>query len=1038
MKKFLTVLLVIAVMFTFSFGSAMAALPTGNATSVTLENVITKDKALDYAKAAYEDALSALAKEAKKQFQESTPASGSGGAATFDKDGYIEVAADASNKVKVSKAAYEKALANDPVYAAAEKAITSEYQRVVANINETAGQEIGGKLVFQGFEKEKTNDFADYPGYNTAGTAVTATAPAGKTLCVVPTTNQYKYQFSLEVKVVATTNEDAIDKTTLKVNAAIEESKMAKDAAYQAVGAITLDGVYSTEYKNNAKNDYELASELVNKALVALAQITTATDIATAKANIKLVNDIYTAPTGEAKAKGALYEGKSVTVPVPAGTGTPYDFAPGLDAITKIANQEYADADLAYAQNKVLNDVLGQISNNKDAIMAAYNAELRVQRDAKKPDTDLISDITRYMAEVEDAYKDTVAAFTYLVKYADKIADLGTYLSNGQFNPSITNWAYNASTTTFVSATPKKLLDDFRAAKITAITYKGNPSTNTFKVEDAETMADEIAKAEKAAANDKIYLKLDGSYAVQIDKALEKAIEKIYTTGASAALAYQRPTNTSELYDRQEELVMSENVTVNSRKYPGVNEWKKNADTTSNTTYEKDQYDEIRAIVAETKAAIKAAKTIADAEAAFVAGYEKMDAVPTAQEHKNAFTLKNGALTDKFDKYAANFDAYVDAKQKALTTLGTAKDYDFNVATLQNYFTAKWTGEFYKSIYTVEQLDAKYAEALAVVDNLKTKAELKTQYDAVLTALNALPAEATVADKDAVKAARKAYDEYDDYVKMIGASNIFKTDGTYSKAYSRLDNAEKAIARAERKAIADAFKALPAVEKITVADAPAVAAIRTMIDAYVADRVEKDAKNSEITTLYQQAIGGSANLDKFEKTKGYEEAVVKAYAEVAYDLISKLSVKPVDSAAVKAARAAYDAIPDYMFSEYVIEPYGVGVEAYDKLVALEKVVGEAVTSLKLNASSTAKKGSITVKWTVKGDASVAEGYQVWKSTKANKGYKKAITTKKTSYKNTKNLKKGKTYYYKVRAYATAADGTIMYSDWSNKAYRKAK
>ena len=159
---------------------------------------------------------------------------------------------------------------------------------------------------------------------------------------------------------------------------------------------------------------------------------------------------------------------------------------------------------------------------------------------------------------------------------------------------------------------------------------------------------------------------------------------------------------------------------------------------------------------------------------------------------------------------------------------------------------------------------------------------------------------------------------------------------------------------------------------------------------------------------------------------------------MAYDLISKLSIDPVDPAAVKAARAAYDAIPDYLFSGYDIAPYGVGIKAYDKLVALEKVVGEAVTSLKLNASSTAKKGSITVKWTVKGDASVAEGYQVWKSTKANKGYKKAITTKKTSYKNTKGLKKGTRYYYKVRAYATAADGTIMYSDWSNKAYRKAK
>ena len=109
----------------------------------------------------------------------------------------------------------------------------------------------------------------------------------------------------------------------------------------------------------------------------------------------------------------------------------------------------------------------------------------------------------------------------------------------------------------------------------------------------------------------------------------------------------------------------------------------------------------------------------------------------------------------------------------------------------------------------------------------------------------------------------------------------------------------------------------------------------------------------------------------------------------------------------------------------------------NKLIDAEKVLSKAVTSLKLTAKSSAKKGSITVKWTVKGDASAADGYQVWKSTKQSKGYKKAITTTKKSYKNTKGLKKGTRYYYKVRAYKVV-DGKNVYSDWSNKAYRVAK
>ena len=68
----------------------------------------------------------------------------------------------------------------------------------------------------------------------------------------------------------------------------------------------------------------------------------------------------------------------------------------------------------------------------------------------------------------------------------------------------------------------------------------------------------------------------------------------------------------------------------------------------------------------------------------------------------------------------------------------------------------------------------------------------------------------------------------------------------------------------------------------------------------------------------------------------------------------------------------------------------------EAVVAAEKI--EAVEALKITASSKATKGAITVKWTVKGDDSAVEGYEIWKSTKKNSGFKKAFTATKISYK----------------------------------------
>lgn len=101
---------------------------------------------------------------------------------------------------------------------------------------------------------------------------------------------------------------------------------------------------------------------------------------------------------------------------------------------------------------------------------------------------------------------------------------------------------------------------------------------------------------------------------------------------------------------------------------------------------------------------------------------------------------------------------------------------------------------------------------------------------------------------------------------------------------------------------------------------------------------------------------------------------------------------------------------------------------------------KAAKAVTLKASSSlekTKKGKryIKVKWTKKGAA--VTGYQVYRSKKKAGGYKKFFTTKNKYYYNTKSLKKGKRYYYKVRAY-TVINGKKCYSKWSNVVYRTVK
>jgi fibronectin type 3 domain-containing protein len=72
---------------------------------------------------------------------------------------------------------------------------------------------------------------------------------------------------------------------------------------------------------------------------------------------------------------------------------------------------------------------------------------------------------------------------------------------------------------------------------------------------------------------------------------------------------------------------------------------------------------------------------------------------------------------------------------------------------------------------------------------------------------------------------------------------------------------------------------------------------------------------------------------------------------------------------------------------------------------------------KLSSVKNIKTKTAVIKWK---KVSGVTGYEVYRSTKKNSGFKKIATVKKAktvSYKD-KKVKKGKTFYYKIKAYKT--------------------
>lgn len=129
------------------------------------------------------------------------------------------------------------------------------------------------------------------------------------------------------------------------------------------------------------------------------------------------------------------------------------------------------------------------------------------------------------------------------------------------------------------------------------------------------------------------------------------------------------------------------------------------------------------------------------------------------------------------------------------------------------------------------------------------------------------------------------------------------------------------------------------------------------------------------------------------------------------------------------------------FSSYAI----LAEEEADAAIAAQK---EAIKNIEIKLTSkqvktkVGKKG-IKITWTAAAGDKTLDGVEVYRSTERYKGYgtKPFYTSTKGgnegSYINTKSLKKGTKYYYRVRGYVLV-NGEKVYTDYSTKAWRTVK
>lgn len=927
MKKFLTVLLVIAVMFTFSFGSAFAAMDLSTV-------VETKAEAVKYITDKADGFIADITTDLNKLIS--------------------EYETNKTNAGDVSKKAYEAVLKE-----AAEKATSEMKTAKVTALNELeeAEKAVAAQGSILGYMVKDGTPEAGYVNVYTILQKITD-----------PAFDQYSFTDAGNLRAFAVKEFDLVKEDTLK-----------------AIQAVNPADYSTTDKASGDKSSYQVAAETKSAALAAVNAVKVAdtdTDAAAVKVKIQSITDIF------------KIENKGTAAEAYAGTEG-----------SKLANLKKTTTELTdtkkaeYAKSEALAKVKSVIESTKADLIKEQKDKIFAQEVSSKPDQKVIDAANKKIDEITKQYDALLEVYTYRLTNAKyEVLDKTGYV----------NATYNDVSFLYLGAFPANIFDINPA--LTTI----SGLIGTLSIEKAVAIAEYVDELEKKAESLNGTIEVDGNVYVNVEEALAKAVEKVYMTG-DLTVRLAPTTANYEAHDRVHELLgaTGTKVTVDKQKYDTVYAWDDKL-----VAYDDAKQEEIEDLIDETEEALKATNTVAEADAAFLAAYAKFDAIPTDAEH-DAMFVYGGALYDAYTKAVAEVSAYVSYKAEVMGDIYPGS----STTTLKDYYTAgNGKGVLWDDVYSLEDLNAKVAEAKATIDGLKTKKELTDQESALNAKLVDVKVPVTLDAKDSIVALYKDIKDFIKYCDMVGYTEGITLAGLPTTYVEK-------VAELEKDAMDDIVDKIYADGKITLEDKADVEALAAAAKAYKELYVE-ELEVAGITEAEFTYVGKVSSV----KASYFEDEIFKLEVDAAEALLKALPANGATASQIKAAKDAVEALGFDGICE-------LDRDLLAKLNRLDQNLMFDVESLKITASSKAAKGSMTINWKVKGNATGVEAFEIWKSTKKSSGFKKSFTTtngEKRSYKNTKELKKGTRYYYKVRAIAYDMNGKKITSDWSNKAYRIAK